>query len=427
VIIAVLLLCFVAFAILTVPIAFAVAFAAFLAYSSTDDTPVLVMPQQMFAGTDSFVLLALPLFILAGQIMEKGGISERLMQLANVIIGHVRGGLAMGVVVGTMFFSGTTGSKLAEASALGAVALPGMKRAGYRPEMSVSVIASASAMGELIPPALLMVVIASIANLSVAKLFAGGFLPAMTLALLLMVVIFVQAGHTNMARTNRPTGVQFFRTVLQALLPLGLPFVIFGSIFTGLADPTEAAALAVVYALVLSLVIYRSVKLRELPQMFVDSAVTTGVIILMVGAASAASWLLAEQNVPSNLAAGMVRISTSPVIFFVLTTLVFVVLGSVLEGVPAVIICMPIFLPIAINLHIDPLHYAIVVVAAIGLGLFIPPFGAGYLIVSRAAGIRPEAAIRTMLPYIGILLLGMLVLIVVPAISLTIPGLLPHK
>ncbi len=413
---------FVVLLILTVPVAFAAGLATVVALSQQASIPLLVVPHRMFSGTDSFVLLAIPLFILAGSLMEHGGISRRLMELANVLVGHVRGGLAMTVVVATMFFSGTTGSKLAEVSALGSVALPGMERAGYRAEMSVSIVSAASAMGELIPPALLMIVIAELAELSVGKLFLASLVPALLLAAILMLLILVQATRGEIPRAPRPSLKQFARAVGGAVLPLGMPVIIFGAIFGGIADPTESAALAVFYAVVIGLFVYRELKLRDLPRILIDSGVTTGVVLFMVGAASAFSWVLAVQQVPKHLSDILLGITHSPWVFFVLTTVVFIVLGAVLEGLPAVIICLPIFLPIARTMGIGALHYGVVVVAAIGIGLFLPPVGAGYLIACRFAKLRPEDAVMTMIPYLAVLFLGVVVLITVPWFTLMLPN-----
>ena len=412
---------------LTAPVAFAIGLSAAIGLMISGSAPLLVVPQRIFAGADSFVLLAIPLFVLAGALMETGGISARLVNLARALIGHVRGGLGMVVVVAEMLFSGISGSTVADVSAIGSVMIPSLIRAGFKPERAVAIVSAASAMGILIPPCLLMVIIAQIVGLSVGALFVAGFIPAVVLALAIMGLIYAQAVRDRIPGETRASLRQLGRAFVDALIPLMMPVIIFGAILGGIADPTEAAVLAVFYALIVGVFIYKEISWSQLPKIFLDSAVTSGIVIFMVGAASSFSWILAAEQIPTQLAAVMLSISSQPWVFFVICTIIFVVLGAILEGLPAVIICLPIFLPIAIKLGIDPLHFSVVVVAAIGLGLFLPPVGVGLYIACSFANLRVDHVFKAMLPYIAVLFLGILVLIAIPWLTLVVPQAIYHR
>jgi len=422
-VLALVILSFLVMIALTAPVAFALGIAAAIGLAVSGVAPLLVVPQRMFEGADSFVLLAIPLFILAGALMETGGISARLVHLARVLIGHVRGGLGMVVVVSEMLFSGISGSTVADVSAIGALMVPALVRAGFKPERAVAIVSAASAMGILIPPCLLMVIIAQIAGLSVGAMFLAGFIPAAVLAAAIMLLIYVQARREGLAGEARANLAELGRALRGALVPLMMPVIIFGAILGGIADPTEAAVLAVLYAFIVGVFVYKEIPWRALPKILVDSAVTSGVVIFMVGAASSFSWLLAVEQVPTHLANAMLAVSREPWFFFVVSIVIFVVLGAILEGLPAVIICLPIFLPIVAKLGIDPLHYSVVVVAAIGLGLFLPPVGVGLYIAASFANLRVDQTIRAMTPYVLVLFFGILILIAIPWLTLVLPKL----
>jgi tripartite ATP-independent transporter DctM subunit len=420
-VVTVMLVAFLVMIFLTAPVAFAIGVSATIGLLLSGTAPLLVVPQRMFAGADSFVLLAIPLFILAGALMETGGISARLVHLAKVLIGHVRGGLGMVVVVAEMLFSGISGSTVADVSAIGSLMVPSLVRAGFKPEQAVAIVSAASAMGILIPPCLLMVIIAQIAGLSVGALFLAGFIPAAVLALAVMLNIYYEARRDGIGGEPRAKLVELGRALKDALLPLVMPAIIFGSILGGIADPTEAAVLAVFYAFIVGVFVYKEIAWSDLPKILIDSAVTSGVVIFMVGAASSFSWILASEQVPKLLGDLMLQFSQAPWVFFVISIVVFILLGAILEGLPAVIICLPIFLPIAVKLGIDPLHYSVVVVAAIGIGLFVPPVGVGLYIACTFANIRVDQTFRAMLPYLTVLFIGLLVLISIPWLTLVVP------
>ena len=406
------------------PIAFAVGLACVVYLLLRADVPLIVVPHRVIAGMDSFLLLALPLFVLAGDLMNTGGITERLVGFARALVGHIRGGLGMTTVVSEYLFSGISGSSAADVSAVGSLLIPAMKRAGYRPELAVSIVAAASAMGVLVPPCLMMVVLASLTDLSIAALFMAGFLPAAAMAVFLLALIYVQARRENLPREPRPSLRDVARACARGSLPLVAPVIILGGILGGIVTPTEAAVLAVLYALLLGLVIYREIRVRDLLPVLINTASLTGMVMLLVGTASVLSWIFAAQGIPRLIAGALLGISSDATLVLLVTILVFVPLGAILEGVPAMIILVPVFFPVIARFGVDPLHYGILVVAALGLGLFVPPFGVGFFIACALGRTSVEAAARAYVPYVVALLLGLLLVAFVPWITLVVPRLM---
>ena len=414
---------FVVLLLLGVPVAFTIGAAGIAGLVWHGGYPLTIVIQQAFLAVDSFVLLAIPLFILAGALMETGGIAVRLVRFAQALVGWIRGGLAMAVVVAEYIFSGISGSTIADVSAIGATMIPPMTRAGYRPEQAVSIVAAASAMGILVPPCILMIVIGAIANVSVAALFVGGFIPAIVLAIAIMTYIWVDARRSGLVPTARASLREMGRAFVDALIPLGLPVIIFGGILGGVVTPTEAAAIAVFYAAIVGLFVYREIRWAQLPEILVQSAVVTAAVCFLLGVAAVVAWVLAVEQVPALLLHAMQAASAGPVMFLVFSALLFIVLGAVLEGLPAVVILLPTFLPVVKLLNIDLVHYSIVVVAATGIGLFLPPVGVGLFISCGIAGISVDRAVRPMLPYVFFLCLGLLLVILFPWLTLVLPRL----
>jgi len=406
------------------PIAFAVGLACIVYLVLKKDIPLVVVPHRMLSGADSFLLLAIPLFVLAGDIMNTGGITERLVDFAKALVGHIRGGLGMSAVVGEYFFSGISGSSAADVSAIGSLLIPSMQRAGYRSELAVSIVAASSAMGVLVPPCLLMVILASLTNLSVAALFMAGFLPAAAMALILLGLIYLEARREGLPCEPRPTLGEAGRALGRSTLPLLAPAIILGGILSGVVTPTEAAVLAVLYALFLGIVVYREIRVRDLVPIFVNTASITGMVMLLVGTASVLSWILAAEGIPLMIGRSLLGLSNHPAPFLLVTLAVFLVLGAVLEGLPAMIILVPVFFPVVSRFGVDPLHYGTLVVAALGLGLFLPPFGLGFFIACTLGRTTVEMAARSYLPYLVSLLLGLLLVAFVPWLTLVVPRLM---
>ena len=406
---------------LGVPVAFAIGAAGLAGLAWSGEFPLIIIMQQIHQSVDSFVLLAIPLFIFAGMLMETGGIAVRLVRLAQALVGWIRGGLAMAVVIAEYIFSGISGSTIADVSAIGATMIPPLKRAGYRPGQAVSIVAAASAMGILVPPCILMIVLGSIANVSVAALFVAGFIPAVVLAVAIMAFIYWEARRAGIAPPQPMKFPAIGKAFLQAVIPLGLPAIIFGGILGGVMTPTEAASLAVLYAAIVGLFVYREIKWRDLPALMARSAVVTATVCFLLAVAAVIAWMLAVAQVPAAILSAMQAISAGPVTFLILSALLFILLGAVLEGLPAVVILVPTFLPVVKQMNIDLIHYSIVVTAATGIGLFLPPIGVGLFVACGIAGITVDKVTREMMPYVIMLTLGLLLVIAFPWLTLVLP------
>jgi len=419
--IAITIVAFVILLILAVPVAFAVGMAGFLGLWWSGQYPLTIIIQQIFLTADSFVLLAIPLFVLAGSLMETGGIAVRLVRFAQALVGWIRGGLAMAVVVAEYIFSGISGSTIADVSAIGATMIPPLTRAGYKPEEAVSVVASASAMGILVPPCILMIIIGAIADVSVAALFAGGFIPALVLAIAIMAYIYVQARGNKMEASQTPSLRELARASIDALIPMGMPVIIFGGILGGVFTPTEAAAVAVLYAAIVGLFIYREISWSALPGILLQSAVITASVCFLLGTAAVVAWVLTVAQVPVFLAQLLRSLSAGPTAFLLFSAVLFIFLGAVIEGPAAVVILLPTFLPVVKQFGIDLVHYSIVITAAVGIGLFLPPIGVGLFISCGIAKISIDRTLRPMMPYVILLCLGLLIVVLFPWLTLILP------
>lgn len=388
--------------------------------------PLSVIPQRMLAGVDSFILLAVPLFILGGALMESAGISQRIVDLAMVIVGRMRGGLGQVVVVTEIMFSGISGSATADVAAVGSLLIPSMKRTGYSAEESASILCAAAAMGILIPPSIHMIVLGTLVNVSVAKLFLAGFLPAFVMAAGLMVLIYVKARRGNWPRaTERVTSRDVWRACRRAIIPLMTPLIIFGGIFSGATTVTESAVLAVGYSVVVGTLVYKEMSWRTTWRIFVASASTSGVALLLVGTATVFGWSLVTQRIPHAIAEWMTSVSSRPWIFLMLTILLYLIFSDLLEGLPALLIFAPILYPTAEQLHVDPVHFGIVSIAALGLGFFLPPAALGLSLSCSLAGSNMGDTVKVFWVYVLVLLAGLLCVAFFPSITLVVLKLIP--
>ena len=382
-----------------------------------------ILPIKLLGGVDSFVLLAIPLFILAGALMESGAISERIVDLAMAIVGRVRGGLAMVVVVAEVLFSGISGSTAADVSAISSLLVPSMKKAGYSGAEAVSVVSAASAMGILVPPCLTMVVLGSLVNLSIVTLFLAGFLPAFLLAAMLILLIAVRARRASWPVAEPNAQGDLGRAARRAIVPLGLPVLLFGGIFTGITTVTEAALIAVVYALVVGIAT-GGLGRQNLVHLLERSGIVTATTLWVLAAASAFAWILVREWVPQTLGEWIAGLGASRALFLALTLFVFVVVGALLEGLPALLIFGPILYPISRTVGVDPVHYGIVIVAAMGIAFFLPPVGVGLAIASSIARVDVDTVSRAYFPYLVVLLVGLGLIAAFPDLTLVLPRLL---
>ena len=410
---------------LGVPLAFTLALTSLTYLLGIGGVSLIILPIKILGGVDSFVLLAIPLFIVAGVLMEAGGISERTVNFAMAIVGRVRGGLAMVAVVAEILFSGISGSTTADVSAISSLLVPSMRRAGYSGAESVSIVAAASAMGILVPPCLTMVVLGSLVNLSIVTLFLAGFLPAFVLALALVVLIALRARRQNWPISARVTREDVWRAARRAAVPSGLPILLFGGIFSGLTTVTEAALLAVVYSLVAGIAM-GGITRNELVGQLAQSGVVTSTTLWVLAAASAFAWILVREWVPQTLGEWIRAAGAGRLEFLVLTIALFVVIGALLEGLPALLIFGPILFPISRSIGVDPVHYGIVVIAAMGIAFFLPPIGVGLTIAAGIGRVDIDEVSRAFMPYLIALLVGLALVAAFPWITLVLPRFLLH-
>ncbi|OLB73481.1 MAG: C4-dicarboxylate ABC transporter permease [Actinobacteria bacterium 13_2_20CM_2_71_6] len=394
-----------------------------LGQATNDDLPLPVAAQAVFHGVNSFTLLAIPLFILTGEILHRSGAAERLVRFVTMLVGWLPGGLGMSVVASTMLFSGLSGSVNADAAAIGSTMIPPMTRAGYRREWSASIVAAASGTGILIPPSITMIVLGTVANLSIRDLFLASLIPAVVVALGKGVVIFFYAKY------REPTGERvqvtargLGRAALDALPPLGAPVIILGGILAGVFTATEAAAVAVLYAVLLALA-YRSIPRAMWLKVFVTAGRTSGVVLSLVGVAQLLAYMLAYDQVEVVLADWAGQFTGNYLVFVTVVMFLFWILGALLDGVPALVVLIPLFMPLAQQAGMSELHFAIFSLAVFGISLVTPPLGPACFIVTGLAQIRIADMIRPMLPFMAVMFATILLLAYVPAFSEWIPSL----
>ena len=408
---------------LNVPVAFSMVLACIAALWWQGTIPVSTVTMKLYSGIDTFPFLAIPLFILAGGLMEQGGISQRLVRLASNLVGHIRGGLGFVVVVSEIFFSGISGSSIADASAIGSLLLPSMVRAGYTAARATAIVAAATGMGMMIPPCLNMVVLGAVANISIAGLFMGGFLPGFLMALTLMVIIYIQSSRGTLpgATSARPSLVEVLISIRDSVIPLMMPVIIFGGIFGGVFTATEAASVATVYAFIVSFFLYKEITRKDLYKILVDTAVMTGVVSLLVGAATGFSWILATYQVPRTIGNVITSVGGGHATFLLLSIVAFFIFGMMLDGLPAILIFFPILFPIATSLGVLPLHFGVLVIAVVGIAIVAPPIGLCLVILCSLAKIKLTDTILPLIPYIAILVVDLVIIAFWPWLVMILP------
>ena len=412
---------FVILLLMATPVSIAMGLASVFAILVTGKVPLNTVVTQMVAGMDSFPLMAIPFFILAGELMERGGISERLVTLAKAMVGHIKGGLGMVVVVGEYLFSGISGSTAADVSAIGSLLIGPMERAGYSKGQAVAIVSAATAMGILVPPCIFMIVLASMTNQSIGAMFVAGFLPAIVTAVGLTLFIYWQAKKLDIPREKRASLRQFLRALGDGVIAMIMPGIIFGSIFGGITTVTEAAVVAVLYSAFVGLIVYRKYTVAELPKIILASTINSAMVMFLVGTATVFSWILTIERVPQGVAKVVTSLSGAPWLFLAVSNLIFILFGAILEGLPALIVFVPVMYPIALQFGIDPLHYGILIIASIGIGVFMPPIGIGLFIACAIAKLNIVESAKYMAPFLIILVLGLIVITYVPWFTLILP------
>ncbi len=405
------------------PVAFAMAISVFLAISLASSYPHLVVVKEMFAGLDSFPLLAVPFFILASEIMTGGAVTHAILRLAQSFVGHMRGGLGHANVISSAMFAGISGSALADAAGPGTMMIRMMEKGGYdRPYAGALTIAS-SVVGPIIPPSITMIIYAmQDQNVSVGSLFMAGVLPG----LLITVMILLANGRVSKKRNYAsgepmPSLAEIVSIALHAVPALLLILLIVGGIRFGVFTPTEASVIAVFYALIVGMFVYRSLRLRDLPGIVLRAALTSGAVLLILGAARAFAWVLIIEGVPQFLAETIISWNLSPIVFLLAVNLLLIVFGLFMDPLPGVMILVPILAPISYALGIDPDHFAIIVIVNLTLGLATPPVGSLIFVVSSTVDLKPSTLIREMPPFFLALAVALLLITFVPFLSTWLP------
>lgn len=390
---------------------------------SGDALPLVVLPHGLLQGANSFSLVAVPLFVLAGEIMTKGGITKRLVALAQTLVGHSRGGLAQTAVASNMVMSGVTGSAVADASATGSMLIPAMAEGGYPKRFGAAVVAAASTVGTVIPPSIAMVIVGSTAGISVGELLLGGAVPGLLMGLVLMAFVAVIARRREFPRAARATSQERVSAVGDVLLALCLPVIVLGAILLGFTTATEAALLAVLYALFLSVIVYRSLSFRQMLDATVDAGVLSSSIMLVVAAGVLFGFVATAEGLAGTLTDLLASITTSQILLLLLLNVLLLVLGTLLEPIPVILLMTPILFPLIEEAGIDPVHFGVILVINLSLGLLTPPIGLLVLITAGIARVSVGEVMRETWPFLVALILVLVLLVLVPDLVLWLPGL----
>ncbi len=380
-----------------------------------------MLASSLVGASQNWVLLAVPSFIFAGSVMERCGMSNALVDLARALVGWLRGGLGMSVIVVSYFFSDICGSKMAEVSALGSTLMPPLRRAGYRPEDGASLIASGTAMGMLVPPAIFMIVIGEVTNTSVVALFLAGFIPAAVIGACLCSLVLLQAHLLGWPKDTRPSWRFLGRSLRDAAVPMVIPLVILGGFYLGAFTATEAGAIVALYSLLAARLYYRNLSWLEILHIAYDSAVLTAAVVFLLAVATTFQYLMGVSGVPQLLGELLRPLESAQWLFLLGVGLITMAFGMVLEGLPAAVVLIPVVFPIATRIGINPIHFDIVQTAAVGIGLFLPPMGVGLLMALRFAEVSVGQHARYYWPYVLALLIGFMLIICLPELSLAIP------
>jgi len=404
-----LLVSFVFFLLIGVPVAFVLGLTPLIAFLSQGDIPHMLAAQRIFTGIDNPVLMAVPFFILAGNIMSAGGMTQRLVAFCNVLVGSFRGGLAYINVVISMIFAGISGAAVADTSAIGSILIPAIKE-GYDLDFSAAVTATSSTIGPIVPPSIPFIIYGVLGEVSIASLFLAGFIPGVLLALSQMGVVAIYARKRKYPKGTLVSVGKAFKATFDAVLVLMMPLIILGGILTGIVTPTESACVAAFYALIISIFVYRDIRFIDLPKIIINTAVTSSLVMLVIGTASIFSWLLASQEIPQYITETVIDITHNRIAILLLVNIVLLVVGTFMETTASLIILTPVLLPLMNEIGVDPLHFGVIIVLNLVIGLTTPPVGVCLFIACAIGDVKLERITKAILPF---LLVSVMVLFIV--------------
>lgn len=403
---------------LGIPIAFCFGIATLMFLSFTTHMPLIVMVSRMDEGMSSLILLSVPIFVLLGCILDVTGMGKAIVDFLASLLGHVKAGMSF-VLLGSLFLvSGISGSKVSDMATVAPALFPEMKRRGHKPSEMIALLATGAAMADTVPPSIVLIVLGSVAGVSIAALFTSGFAIAMVLLASLAILARIKARHETMEGFRRAPAKWIAKTALVALPALILPFIIRSAVASGAATATEVSTIAVLYAFIIGFVLYGGITPRKFYQMCVETAAMSGAILLILGTAAAMAWALTQTGFALHLRDALAALPGGWISFMLISILLFLFLGCVLEGLPAIVLLAPIMFPISRSLGIHDVHYSMVIVTAMNIGLMAPPIGVGFYIACRVGNVSPDEAMVAIWPYIGALIIGLLAIAIVPWFSL---------
>lgn len=412
-----------------VPIAFSLGIAAVLSLMTSGMMQnASVVPQMMVAGANSFPLLAIPFFMMAGALMEKGGVSKRIVNFADTLVGHITGGLGAVSIVSCTIFAAISGSTPATAAAVGGLTIPEMEKRGYDRPYAAAAVAASSCLGVIIPPSITMVIYGTTANVSVGRLLIGGFLPGLLLSALLLLINSYTAKRSNFpAASTKVPRSEVWKSFKEAFWALLMPVIILGGIMTGIFTPTESSCIAVVYGLIIGFFVYKELSVKELLPIFYKSAINTGMIVLLIAAAGPFGWLLTINQAPAIITGFLLSITTNPAVLYAIVLVLYLILGTFMETTGIIMLVVPILAPVMSQLGVDPVHFGVVTVCALATGMATPPVGIALFTTCGIANVSLAEISRKVWPFIIAMVIGLFILAYVPIITTILPDLVMGK
>ncbi len=406
------------------PIAIAIGVSAITALVWQGDFSLMMVIQRLMGGTDSFHLMAVPLFMFAGVIMAAGGVSQRLIDFANALVGWLPGGLAAVTIVSAMFFAGISGSAAADAAAVGAILIPAMKKSGYRSDFAAAVQASGGSIGVIIPPSIPMIIFGYLTGASIGRLFAAGIFPGILIGLTLIAVSTVISARKGYGTHISFSWAEVWYTLKNGMLALGAPVIILGGILSGIFTATESAAVAVVYGLFVGVCVYRQIKLKDLAKLFTEGAIAASVVMFIIATASIFGWIAAIEDIPARLAGTLLYLTDNKTLLLLLINLILLIAGTFIETTAALILLVPMITAMLPSLGIDIIHLGVIVVTNLAIGMLTPPMGICLIVSASLSGDRLITVSRVILPFLAILIVDLMIITFYPPLTMFLANLI---
>jgi len=411
--------------IIGVPIAICLGLSVLITLALGSTVPLIISAQTMFSGIDSFPLMAIPFFILAGNLMTQGGISKRLVNFASLVVGRITGGLAIVSILASTIFAAISGSSPATTAAIGGVMMPAMKKKGYSDYFSGATVAAAGTVGQVIPPSIPMVVYAVLSGTSLSKLFLGGFGPGILMSIAMIIYAYFYAKRNKIDRSAEKVAFkEAVKISIDSLWAILMPLIILGGIYLGIFTPTEAAAVAVFYGIIIGVFVYKELKFSDLPRILVDSAIGTAVIMLIMATASSFSWLLTSERIPQAIATALLSLTSNKYLLLMLFNVILLIAGCFLNPSAAIILLTPILFPVLSQVGVNPVLIGIIMVVNLAIGQVTPPVGACLYVACNIGNLKLETLVKTIMPYLGVLIVALMIITYVEPVTMFLVNLI---